>query len=193
MAQSRICLEFVNKIKHCEFLFVANWEILNQAIFHPLVNAIKFNKECGIVRITISVSDFNEQFATFSCEIRDSGSGISQQAKVNLFQSFNVSVDEMKSALSPNKQTYFSATSGVGLGLSTTKDLIELLDGEVLIDSEENVFTQITLNIKVDIKKTLHALPDDDEFTNMKSRRAHDATPKTGLLSQGQDGRLLSS
>mmetsp|Transcript_44540 Transcript_44540/g.59094 ORF Transcript_44540/g.59094 Transcript_44540/m.59094 type:complete len:94 (+) Transcript_44540:124-405(+) len=36
--------------------YIANWEMLQQAIFHPVVNAVKFSHVRGKVSVTISIS-----------------------------------------------------------------------------------------------------------------------------------------
>lgn len=44
MSQNGIEFELQNKIKDTQDEYLANWEMVNQALFHPMVNAVKFNK-----------------------------------------------------------------------------------------------------------------------------------------------------
>ena len=33
--------------------YLANWDMVNQAVFHPFVNAVKFNKMRGNIDVTV--------------------------------------------------------------------------------------------------------------------------------------------
>ena len=35
--------------------YLANWDLINQTIFHPFVNAVKFNKLRGSITVTIKI------------------------------------------------------------------------------------------------------------------------------------------
>lgn len=47
MAQALIKFQLNNKIRDSEDRYLANWDMFIQALFHPLVNAVKFNKRNG--------------------------------------------------------------------------------------------------------------------------------------------------
>ena len=66
---------------------VANWEIFAQALFHPVVNAIKFNKRGGKIIITLSAKQLDDKLFLVCC-IRDEGTGISPEDIKSLFQAF---------------------------------------------------------------------------------------------------------
>ena len=55
--------------------YLANWEMLQQAFFHPLVNAIKFNQNWGSISVKISykVKDF---MPFLELSIKNTGYGI---------------------------------------------------------------------------------------------------------------------
>ena len=58
--QSRyIEYNFVNKIGRSDAEFeesyLANWDLVNQAVFHPFVNAVKFNKMRGSIDIKVEI------------------------------------------------------------------------------------------------------------------------------------------
>ena len=35
--------------------YLANWDLINQTIFHPFVNAVKFNKLRGSIKVSIMI------------------------------------------------------------------------------------------------------------------------------------------
>ena len=84
-----------------------------------LDNAIKFTKK-GFITITIT-----HQENIFTFQIEDSGIGISQKEQESLFNSFS-QVD------ASNSREY----NGTGLGLALSKQLVELMGGQIWVESE---------------------------------------------------------
>lgn len=88
---------------------------LRQALLNLISNAIKFNKTGGSVTIGVST----DQASTIQIDVIDSGSGIPENERPNLFQPFNRLGREN------------SAIQGSGVGLSIAKKTIELMGGEI--------------------------------------------------------------
>ena len=61
--------------------YLANWDLINQTIFHPFVNAVKFNKIRGSIKVSIKIQPGNQRNPSsyFVCEINDTGAGISDK------------------------------------------------------------------------------------------------------------------
>lgn len=104
---------------------------LQQILSNLTVNALKFT-ESGYVRISISsTAQGNSEKITFS--ISDSGIGMSEQEQTALFQPFS-QVDT----------SFTRKYGGSGLGLMITKELVELMGGEITLKSasgEGSTFT----------------------------------------------------
>lgn len=100
MTQHEIELEFSSSIKQSEEVYMADWDMLNQAVFHPMVNAVKFNKKGGSIRFTLSMKKINSQRAYLECEIEDSGIGIAVSKIKNLFKTFDIREEEKASSRS---------------------------------------------------------------------------------------------
>ena len=43
--------KYLNTATPCVLL--ANWDLLNQSFFHVMVNAVKFNKPNGMIKLTL--------------------------------------------------------------------------------------------------------------------------------------------
>jgi PAS domain S-box-containing protein len=98
---------------------------LRQVLLNLGGNAVKFTQK-GQVVIEVSVIERSAQGARIRCEIRDTGLGIPADRVGALFTAFT--------------QVDSSTTrrfGGTGLGLSIVKRLVELMDGEVGVSSEE--------------------------------------------------------
>ena len=99
---------------------------LSQALVNLLDNAIKFTNE-GFVILDY---DFDELNNKINFEIRDSGIGISDEFKTKIFKRF-----------SKTSTHSISANDGLGLGLAITKAYIEMLGGEISLQSQVGIGT----------------------------------------------------
>jgi signal transduction histidine kinase/DNA-binding response OmpR family regulator/streptogramin lyase len=102
-----------------------------------LSNAIKFTPEGGQVTVEIGSAAIKDQ-AHLSFVVKDSGIGISEKDMPYIFDRF-FQVDDSSTRES----------EGTGIGLSLTKELVDLLDGNIEVDSIEGVGTAFTVHLPV--------------------------------------------
>lgn len=91
---------------------------LEQIILNLLSNAIRYTGDGGEIRISSAAEG---EFAAIA--VRDNGIGIKQEDLDTIFKPFHQSTESRMQA-------------GLGIGLSITKRLVELHDGEILVESE---------------------------------------------------------
>ncbi len=108
---------------------VADERRLKQAILNLIRNAINFTPEDG--RIVI---DANQKGDSIEIMVEDTGIGIAKEDLARIFQPF----ERLQNA---GKQT------GAGLGLSLVKNIIELHDGAITIDSIEGKGTKVLIDL----------------------------------------------
>ncbi|MCL2208401.1 MAG: ATP-binding protein [Fibromonadales bacterium] len=96
---------------------------LRQSILNLLSNSIKFTTH-GTVRLTAAVKSISNGKAVISFEVEDSGIGMSEEQLANIFEPF-MQADNSASRVH----------GGTGLGLPITKGFIELMGGELKIES----------------------------------------------------------
>jgi signal transduction histidine kinase len=92
---------------------------LKQVLLNLLSNAVKYNRRNG--RVTVHAKQSID--STVRIEVRDTGSGLTEQQIENLFQPFN------------RLDAEDSETEGVGIGLVISKHLIELMGGSIGVSS----------------------------------------------------------
>jgi len=100
---------------------------IRQVLLNLGGNAVKFTQK-GEVAIECRALDSNERYTNVRCEVRDTGIGIPADRIGAMFEAFS--------------QVDASTTrkfGGTGLGLSITKRLVELMGGEVGVNSVEGL------------------------------------------------------
>jgi len=103
---------------------------LRQIILNLLSNAIKFTKD-GYVYLGINVTDVSIRFT-----VSDTGIGIQSEDISRLFENFE-QVNTHKTRTS----------SGTGLGLPISKALVEMMNGEITVESEYGVGSSFHVDI----------------------------------------------
>jgi len=92
---------------------------VKQVLINLLSNAIKYNRARGAVEVTCSAT--TEKRIRIS--VHDTGEGLSPDKRAQLFQPFNRLGQEA------------SAEEGTGIGLVVSKQLVELMGGEIGVES----------------------------------------------------------
>lgn len=111
---------------------------LNQIIFNLVSNAVKFTHE-GSVRIVLSRERKNGG-CIFTIDIQDSGIGIDQKRLKDIFEPF-------VQAEATTTREY----GGSGLGLAIVHSLVNLMEGEVSVDSVVGKGTRFTVSVPLQI------------------------------------------
>ena len=121
------CLELVLDLP-CELNTVVNGDDdrLRQIIINLLANAIKFTDK-GTVQLKVTVVSDLDSEQTILFEVIDTGFGISDQDQQRIFESFT-------QADNSNTRRF----GGTGLGLTISKQLVEMMGGELQIKSQLN-------------------------------------------------------
>ena len=103
---------------------------MKQVILNLLSNAIKFTANRGKIHIRVHAND------EFIFEVQDTGIGIAKDDLKKIAQRF-AQVDNL----------YTRKNRGSGLGMSISKDIIEMHGGQFIIESEPNIGTKITIKL----------------------------------------------
>ncbi|PCI62074.1 MAG: hypothetical protein COB37_07365 [Kordiimonadales bacterium] len=108
---------------HGNVLLRADRSRMKQVVMNLLTNAFQFNKKNGEITVDGKVTD--DGFLKLTIE--DTGIGIPKNRHCDVFQIFNRHVGDA-----------YIAYEGKGLGLATSKLLVEQMGGEMGFQSEEN-------------------------------------------------------
>ena len=122
---------------------------LAQVVSNLLGNAIKFTDE-GSVWVHLEVDTSESNVSVLHCSVKDSGKGIAEDKKAFLFEAF-FQEDE-----SINRRY-----GGAGLGLAICKRLVNLMHGEIEIESTLGLGSDISFTCRL-YEATVNGLSDLD-------------------------------
>ena len=109
---------------------------LKQVLINILGNAVKFTPAGGSVDLTVEKTAQFEHNATLRFTVKDTGIGMSEEFLPHLFDSFS-----QEDSSSTNK--YGSS----GLGLAITKSIVEMMNGNIDVQSEKGKGTAFTVAV----------------------------------------------
>jgi len=109
-----------------EDMYIGDEERLSQVVSHLLSNAVKFTPEDGRIIFSARQKDCAGGRVTVEISISDSGIGISRENILKLFSPF----EQIDGGIS---RKY----GGAGLGLTLAKNIVDLMEGEFDVKSEE--------------------------------------------------------
>ena len=127
---------------------------LKQILINLIGNAIKFTDK-GYVAIKVFMEDENNDQIMIKFDIEDSGIGISEENQHSLFKAF-------KQIESDTNRRY----SGTGLGLVISKNLTNLMGGEISLTS--NSGSGSLFSVLIPFKHTIE-VEEESKLTNTKS------------------------
>jgi signal transduction histidine kinase/CheY-like chemotaxis protein len=120
---------------------------LAQVVANLLSNAVKFTPDSGRIQLKAIFDGYDGERGAIQIKVTDNGIGITSEQQEKLFTSFQ----QADNSTSRN-------FGGTGLGLAISKRIVEMMDGDIWVESEP--FRGSTFGFAVKIKYT-----DDDALT----------------------------
>lgn len=105
--------------------------VVRQILTNLIVNAIKYNRPGGLVKVAAMVTA-----SEFVMAVKDTGLGISSEEQSRIFERF-YRIDKSRNQAIP----------GTGLGLAIVQDLVSKSQGTIELDSQVGVGSTITVNL----------------------------------------------
>ena len=144
---------------------------LNQVLLNLLSNAVKYTSAGGSVSMRITEKPgAPEGYANYEFCIKDNGSGMSEEFVEHIFEPFE-----------RERNSTISKIQGTGLGMAITKNIVDMMNGTISVQSEQGVGTEFTVSftfrLNSNIKEPLvipelrhcKALVVDDDFNTCDS------------------------
>lgn len=142
---------------------------LKQVIINLLSNAIKYNRANGTVTVDWTLSHVEgSTHERIRVSIRDTGAGLAPEMLAQLFQSFN----------RLGRET--SAEEGTGIGLVMSKRLVEMMGGEIGVESTVGSGSVFWFDLNAAVAP--HLMVDRAEDSAMAQTQVRDGAPLRTLL-----------
>lgn len=126
---------------------MANWEALHLMIYNLVLNAIRFTNDFGSIVIGARKAAFHQELIdgkdSLVIFVQDNGIGIPEYQLKNVFRKFY----ELNEIYAHKSGTVEYRSSGLGLGLSTSKRIVDLHGGNIWIKSKENIGTTVFVSL----------------------------------------------
>jgi len=148
-AEKSLSLNFINHTPaHCEY--IVDFVRLRQVLINLIGNAIKFTPEEGTVDISLIDKSTSDTVGELTIAVTDSGVGIPKDKQRIIFDPFT------------QAERYVTRSyGGTGLGLSICKQLVELMGGELQLESTKG--SGSTFSFQLSLPKACKAIRTDNE------------------------------
>ncbi|PCJ62607.1 MAG: hypothetical protein COA79_03580 [Planctomycetota bacterium] len=118
---------------------------MNQVLINLLSNAVKFTEK-GFVRLQLKVNAESSRFIDFTITVEDSGIGMTKDQSLIIFDSF-------KQADGSTLRKF----GGTGLGLAICKSLVEMMGGNITVESIPGKGSSFQFTIEMEKSSQLKA------------------------------------
>ncbi len=116
---------------------------LKRIVMNILSNAIKYNRDNGKIYLSLRTVPVDENTVNIEFKCRDTGYGMSQEFAGHIFEPFTQEAESARSQY-----------GGTGLGMAITRNLTELMDGTITVESKEGEGTTFEVKIPFEIDKS---------------------------------------
>lgn len=122
---------------------------LNQIMLNIMSNAIKFTPAGGTITLRIVQKQTAPKgSAVYEFHIRDNGIGMSPAFQKHIFEQF-----------AREETSTVSGIQGTGLGMAITKNLIDMMDGGISVESEPGKGSEFTVSLRFPVSGERAAAP----------------------------------
>ncbi|MBQ7477373.1 MAG: response regulator [Selenomonadaceae bacterium] len=125
--------QVLNKVAH---YYIGDNMKLKQVIINILGNAVKFTPVGGKITFTVEQTVEFERQATLRFVIKDTGIGMDREFLPRIFDAF--------SQEDSGKANKYGST---GLGMAITRNIVEMMNGHISVDSEKGKGTTFTVDV----------------------------------------------
>ena len=118
---------------------------LNRILLNLLSNAFKFTPEGGTISVTLNqLGDSSNNVGKYELRVKDSGIGMTPEFAAKVFEAFE-----------RERTSTVSKIQGTGLGMSITKSFVELMGGNIRVETELNKGTEFIVSVSFKLSDEL--------------------------------------
>ena len=138
---------------HVDDYYVGDEMKLKQVLINILGNAVKFTPEGGSVEFVIEETARLDNKATLKFIISDTGIGMSKEYLPHIFDAF-----------SQEDSSSTSRYGSTGLGMPITKSIVELMNGNIEVESEKGKGSVFTVSVTLGLSDRKSVTTEDGDL-----------------------------
>jgi len=128
-------------IRH--FAVIADYMRIQEILNRLLDNAVKYTNPGGRITLSVIETDISlNNYSRYQFIVEDNGRGISEEFKKDLFDPFMRESNTTKSGV-----------LGAGLGLAVVKNLVDMMEGSIEVESEVGCGSKFIVNLLLKISE----------------------------------------
>ncbi len=135
---------------------------LSQVLINILGNAVKFTPQGGTVKFTVEEVAKFEGNSTLRFTIEDTGIGMSKEFLPKLFETF-----------SQEDSTVTNRYGSSGLGMPITKNMVELMNGNIEVESEKGVGSKFAVTVTLEESTRTSSNKEENSEKDEPSKEEH--------------------
>ena len=135
--------------------------MMDRALMNLLCNAGKFTEENGSVSLRMTELDSSDETGTYEIRIKDTGIGMSPEFAERLFIPFE-----------RERTSTVSRIQGTGLGLAITKSIVDMMGGEITVQTEKGKGTEFTITVGFPLTEPEEEICSGEEMVSFEGMRA---------------------
>lgn len=109
---------------------------LNRILLNLISNAMKFTPENGEIQVTLKETDKSVAGLHYELRVKDNGIGMSPEFAEHIFEAFE-----------REKSKTVSNIQGTGLGMSITKSLVDMMNGDIRVETEKGKGSEFIIHL----------------------------------------------
>ncbi len=136
---------------------------LDQVLLNIISNAIRYTPDGGDVTLTVTQAPaLQSGHRTYTFRLKDTGIGMSPEFLTRVFDPFE-----------RERNTTTSGIQGTGLGMAITKNIVDMMDGTVKVDSVQGQGTTVTITVTFRLSEETQASAVHDGARSVRTAAQH--------------------
>lgn len=135
--------------------FVGDFMRLTQVLTNLLNNAVKFTPKGGSISLAVEIEAVEEKNYFIRFIVTDTGIGMDESRISQLFIPFEQSASSITSKY-----------GGTGLGLAISKNIIDLMGGQIIVESKVDAGSKFSVMIPMEAVSEEQLLMNDSDYEN---------------------------
>ncbi|MBN1951009.1 MAG: response regulator [Bacteroidales bacterium] len=183
-------IDFQYESSHASFFTYFDHDKLEKILFNLLSNAFKFTPEGKSINIAVRLLDNEEKILTeetsknsdnvICIQVSDTGLGVPKENLEKIFDRFFQANDSGN-----------VVSQGSGIGLSLTKDFVELHKGTIKVESELHEGTSFTVRLPLLVKAPQSDIPQESPKTQILPDISDEDPDTDEILQEARNATIL--